>query len=67
MRNLIFSDKHQAIVTQMHERLFDMLEQTGGMNMPPQRDRGGLSNKRNPAKGKVAEFPKEFDGKPKSN
>ena len=66
-RNLIFSDKHQAIMTQMRERLFDVLEQTGGMNMPLQRDRGGVSNKRNPGKGKVAEFPKEFDGKVKSN
>ena len=66
-RNLIFSEKHQAIIKEMREHLFDILEKTDGMNIPLQRDRGGQSNKRNPAKDKPAEFPKEFQGKPKSN
>ena len=64
-RNLIFSEKHQALIKEMREHLFDILEKTDGMNIPLQRDRGGQMNKRNPDKGKAAEFPKEFDGKPK--
>ena len=66
-RNLIFSEKHQAIIKDMRERLFDVLERTNGMNIPLQRDRGAQSNKRNPEKDKAAEFPKEFQGKPKGN
>ena len=39
-RNLITSEKHQAIVREMREHLFDLLEKTNGMNIPLQRDRG---------------------------
>ena len=66
-RNLIDSARHQAIVKEMRERLFDILERTNGMNIPLQRDKGAQMNKRNPEKDKAAEFPKEFQGKPKSN
>ena len=64
-RNLIFSEKHQAVINEMRERLFDVLENTDGMNIPLQRDRGGQSNKRNSEKGGAADFPKEFQSKPK--
>jgi N-acetylglucosamine-6-sulfatase len=63
-RNLIFSDKHQALIKQMRERLFDLLEETNGMNIPLQRDRGEQSNHRNPDKSKPAQFPTELETKP---
>ena len=66
-RNLIFSEKHAAIVEQMRSRLFDLLEQTNGMNIPLQRDRGPQMNKRNPEKFKSAPFPAEFEGKAKKD
>ena len=63
-RNLIFSDKHQAIVKQMREHLFDILEKTDGMNIPLQRDRGNQSGLRSKDKGKAADFPEEFKKPP---
>ena len=62
-RNLIFDDRSAPVATEMRERLFSVLEQTGGMNIPLQRDRGAQSNKRNPAKKKGADFPAEMYGK----
>lgn len=63
-RNLIFDEKHAALIKQMRERLFDLLEQTNGMNIPLQRDRGGQMNRRNPNKSKPAQFPPELEAKP---
>jgi len=59
-RNLIFSEQHAGIAKQMRERLFEVLEQTGGMNIPLYPDRGGTSNLRNPKGSKAAEFPPEL-------
>ncbi|MBI5085849.1 MAG: sulfatase [Acidobacteria bacterium] len=64
-RNLIFSEKHAGIVKQMRERLFDILEQTGGMNIPLQRDRGGQQNLRSPDRSPASEFPDELRKRPK--
>jgi N-acetylglucosamine-6-sulfatase len=63
-RNLIFSQQHAPIIKQMRERLFDILEETGGMNIPLQRDRGGTNNLRSPERSKGAEFPEEFKRRP---
>jgi N-acetylglucosamine-6-sulfatase len=63
-RNLIFSEKHAALIKQMRERLFDLLEETNGMNIPLQRDRGEQMNRRNPDKSKPAQFPTEWEAKP---
>ena len=63
-RNLINSEKFKPVVDQMRKRLFDILEETGGMNIPLQRDRGGQSNLRSPDKTKAAEFPDDFKKKP---
>ena len=63
-RNLILDPRYANQVKEMREHLFDVLEQTGGMNIPLQRDRGPQMNKRNPDKAKAAEFPKEFTEKP---
>ncbi len=59
-RNLIADPRVADVVKQMRERLFDVLEKTDGMNIPLQRDRGGLNNKRNEGKGKAADFPAEM-------
>jgi N-acetylglucosamine-6-sulfatase len=63
-RNLIFSEKHQEIVKRMREKLFDILEETGGMNIPLQRDRGAQQNLRSPDRSKGAEFPNEIKRRP---
>jgi len=56
-RNLIFSPSHQTVIHQMRSRLFEILEQTGGMSIPLQPDRGGQQVLRNPNQSKAAEFP----------
>jgi N-acetylglucosamine-6-sulfatase len=63
--NLITSEKHQPIIREMRERLFDILEKTDGMNIPLQRDRGNQSNLRDPKKGKGAQFHEEFERPPR--
>jgi N-acetylglucosamine-6-sulfatase len=63
-RNLIFSEKHAPIAKQMRERLFDILEQTNGMNIPLQRDRGPQMNLRSPEAAPAADFPSEIKRKP---
>ena len=56
----------QMNFTQMHEHLFDVLEETGGMNIPLQRDRGEQQNLRSPEKKKAADFPAELYAKPEA-
>jgi N-acetylglucosamine-6-sulfatase len=63
-RNLIADPKYAPIIRQMRDRLFDLLEQTDGMNIPLQRDRGNQNNLRDASKGKAAEFPDEFKKPP---
>jgi N-acetylglucosamine-6-sulfatase len=65
--NLIFSEKHQAIIQEMNHKLFQMLEDTGGMSIPLYPDRGGTSNLRNPAGPKAADFPPELVRERKPN
>lgn len=48
-RNLIFSAEHAAIVQQMNRRLFEILDETGGMAIPLQSDHGGQANLRSSA------------------
>ncbi len=62
-KNLIFSPDHQKIIAQMRTRLFEILEETGGNNMPLWPDRGNQQNRRNPRRGKAAEFPSELERK----
>jgi N-acetylglucosamine-6-sulfatase len=49
----------------MRKRLFEVLEQTGGMQMPIWPDRGGSSNLRNPSGSKAADFPAEWKRPPR--
>jgi N-acetylglucosamine-6-sulfatase len=62
--NLIFSPKHAAVVKQMNEKLFAVLEQTGGMSMPLYPDRGGQQNLRNPKGSRSADFPPQLVREP---
>jgi N-acetylglucosamine-6-sulfatase len=63
--NLIFSQQHAGIAGSMRERLFDLLEKTGGMSIPLYPDRGGTSNLRHPRRSKAAEFPPELERPPR--
>jgi N-acetylglucosamine-6-sulfatase len=64
-RNLIFSEKHRPIAEQMRARLFQVLEETGGMQMPIYPDRGGTSNLRHRGRSKGAGFPPELQRDPR--
>jgi N-acetylglucosamine-6-sulfatase len=44
----------------MRARLFQVLEETGGMQMPIWPDRGGTQNLRNPAGSGAAAFPQQL-------
>ena len=59
-RNLIFSREHQRIAAELRARMWKVLEQTGGMYIPLQPDRGGQLNLRHPDRSKAAEFPEEL-------
>jgi N-acetylglucosamine-6-sulfatase len=48
----------------MRNRLFAVLEQTGGMSIPLQPDRGNQQNLRSPDRGKAADFPEEIKRRP---
>jgi N-acetylglucosamine-6-sulfatase len=58
--NLIFSAEHQQVVRQMRTRLFEVLEKTGGMQIPLFPDRGNQSNRRDPHASHAADFPAEM-------
>ncbi len=62
--NLIFNPERQPTIKNLNKRLFDTLEENGGMQIRLYRDTGGQNNKRNPAKGKAADFPEEWKIKP---
>ncbi len=59
-RNLIFSPGHEAIVEEMNARLFDMLEKTGGLEMPLSRDAGERNILRDGAGPGLAGFPEQL-------
>ncbi|MDO8541955.1 MAG: sulfatase [Opitutaceae bacterium] len=59
-RNLIYSAEHAPIVRRLNARLFEVLQETGGMSIPLQPDRGQPSNLRNADGAKPAVFPKEM-------
>ncbi|MCC7234456.1 MAG: sulfatase [Bryobacterales bacterium] len=63
--NLIYSEAHQPVIQRMRARLFDVLEKTGGMQMPIWPDRGNSQNLRNPKGSHAADFPEELLRPPK--
>ncbi len=58
--NLIFSPQHAQVVREMNKRLFALLQETGGMQMPLYPDRGGQANLRRKGGSKAAEFPPQL-------
>lgn len=48
MNNLIDSPEHQALIQELNKRVFDWLQETGGMQIPLKRDRGTRRDKRGP-------------------
>lgn len=64
MNNLIFSAEHRAIATRMRSKLFSILEQTGGMQIPLFPDVPYQSNRRDPNKSHAADFSEELYKKP---
>jgi len=55
--NLIFSPDHQPVIQRLKTRMFDMLEETGGMSIPLYPDRGGSQNLRSSEGKGAADFP----------
>lgn len=62
--NLIRSEKHQEIAKEMSERMFKMLQDSGGMSMPLKQERGRQFYYRNPERAKPGSFPEWFYEKP---
>ncbi len=61
--NLISQQDLQPVVERLRNRMFALMEETGGMSIPLYPDRGSQQNKRNPAGPKAAEFPPQLIGK----
>lgn len=56
-RNLILRPEYRKTAEELRARLWKLLEETGGMYIPLQPDRGGQLNLRHPDRSKAAEFP----------
>ncbi|MPZ17271.1 MAG: sulfatase-like hydrolase/transferase [Luteitalea sp.] len=65
IKNLINDPAHKEVVEQMNQQLFDVLEQTDGMQMPLYRDRGGQNNLRRKDGPGATAFPESFKSDPK--
>jgi N-acetylglucosamine-6-sulfatase len=63
-RNLIYRPEIQPIIRDMNRKLFETLEQTGGMSITLYPDRGAQQNLRDPRGSKAADFPPELVRKP---
>jgi N-acetylglucosamine-6-sulfatase len=59
-RNLIHSAGHQKLIAELNQKLFDVLDESAGNDMPLLRDRGKTFPWRHPQKAKQASFPPEF-------
>jgi N-acetylglucosamine-6-sulfatase len=59
-RNLIHSPEHQPVVRRLNARLFEVLQETGGMAIPLQPDRGAPNNLRRTNGAPAAGFPAEY-------
>ena len=59
MHNLIDQPEHRKLVADLRKRMYDWLEQTGGMQIPLRREVGGKSDKRGPKAVKEFKFYEE--------
>ncbi|MDO7841825.1 sulfatase family protein [Sphingomonas immobilis] len=58
--NLLARPGHEAMAERMSTKLFDLLEKTGGMQIPLSADAGERNELRNPAGSSGASFPSRF-------
>jgi N-acetylglucosamine-6-sulfatase len=65
--NLINSEAHQEIVTQLNQQLFDLLEASDGESVPLLRDRGTKFLHRKEGGTPASEFPRGFYRAPDNN
>ena len=58
-KNLLYDPAHRATVRKMENRLYEMMGELGGMDIPLNPPRGGFANKRLRGRGgdKAADFP----------
>ena len=59
-KNLIFSKKHEEVLKRLNTRLFDLLKNSGGLNLRLAPDRGPTFPLRHPDRANRADFPKEY-------
>lgn len=64
LHNLIYSQSHRQIITDLKKRMFAELQQRGGMYIPVYPDSGPQFNSRDPQKGHAADFPKAIYAPP---
>jgi N-acetylglucosamine-6-sulfatase len=58
--NLVFSAAHQKTLREMNRQLFELMQSTGGMQIPLYPDSGGQNNLRNPERPGQAPFPPQL-------
>lgn len=63
-KNLIHSGEHQSLVKDFNRRLFQTLDETGGMSIPMFEDRGKQVNQRRGDGAKAADFPPDLKRNP---
>ena len=63
-KNLIRSPEHQTVAKDLSGRMFQMLRESGGLQMPLKQDRGRQFYYRHPERAKPGTFPKWFYDKP---
>jgi N-acetylglucosamine-6-sulfatase len=63
-RNLVEHEAHRKLAEEMNGRLFDLLEQTGGLAIPLARDHGPVFNLRRPDGARPAPIPPALMAKP---
>ena len=61
-KNLIFNDKHEKVVKHLNTRLFELLRETGGLNLRLAPDRGPTFPLRHPDRSLPADYPREYYG-----
>ncbi len=64
-RNLILRPEYRKTAEELRARLWKLLEETGGMYIPLQPDRGPQLNLRHPGRSKAAEFPEALRPQPR--
>jgi N-acetylglucosamine-6-sulfatase len=61
-KNLIFNEKYEKMVKHLNTRLFELLRETGGLNLRLAPDRGPTFPMRHPDRARPADYPREYYG-----